>query len=137
MDCRLVFFLSGCSEDFTIKKKLCVPESLNLLQLCAIQRHFPCFFSEWIMVHTEGISKINPTFLFPPCWHSFFPSFHYILHFASIMGRYKAMAGSRAAQQSCRAQLFWTVFLAPLMICCVILGKLLLAYPFPQSNRDH
>jgi len=47
--------------------------------------------------NVEAISKINPTFLFPPGWHSFSPS-HYIRYFASITSWYKAMAGSRAAQ---------------------------------------
>lgn len=32
---------------------------------------FTPLFSEWIMVHTEGISKINAIFLFPPGWHPF------------------------------------------------------------------
>lgn len=98
----LFFFRSGCSEDFTIKKKRCIPESLSWLRLCAIQRHSPSFVRVDYGAHrdryTEGISKINPTFLFHPGWHSFSPSFHYTLYFASIMGRYKVTADSRAAQ---------------------------------------
>lgn len=98
----LGFFLSGCGEDFTTGKSWCIPESLSLLRLCAIRRHLPPFFRVDYATHrdryTERISKINPAFLFPPGCYSFSPSFHYILYFASIMGRYKLMAGSRAAQ---------------------------------------
>lgn len=83
------------------KEVACSRKPLHALAVCHSEA-FPAFGVDYGAHrdhYTEGNSKINPTIIFPPGWHSFSPSFHYKLHFVSILCQHKVRAGSQAAQQ--------------------------------------